>query len=180
MNSLKSISRILAVAILALAANVYASADYYLKIDGIKGERARIVRCPDGTCAIEDLSAGSFTVTFCDSKGNPIKTPDNFKLNCTFTPTGIRESPTKSSVRESPTKASTGATTITTSSTEVVSPRDVATGQSSGKRQHGTVKIVKEWDANTPMLRMETPSEGENNAVVRWTLEVRVQRIEMK
>lgn len=35
---------------------------------------------------------------------------------------------------------------------DVKSPRDVATGQMSGKRQHGTVRIIKEWDANTPML----------------------------
>jgi type VI secretion system secreted protein Hcp len=34
----------------------------------------------------------------------------------------------------------------------VISPRDVATGQATGKRQHGPVRIVKEWDANTPML----------------------------
>lgn len=31
---------------------------------------------------------------------------------------------------------------------DVKSPRDVATGQSSGKRQHGTVKIVKELSVN--------------------------------
>jgi len=34
----------------------------------------------------------------------------------------------------------------------VVSPRDAATGQAGGKRQHGPVRIVKEWDANSPML----------------------------
>lgn len=30
---------------------------------------------------------------------------------------------------------------------DVTVPRDVATGQSSGKRQHGEVKITKEWRA---------------------------------
>jgi type VI secretion system secreted protein Hcp len=34
---------------------------------------------------------------------------------------------------------------------DVVSPRDAASGQT-GKRQHGPVRIVKEWDANTPIL----------------------------
>jgi type VI secretion system secreted protein Hcp len=34
----------------------------------------------------------------------------------------------------------------------VVSPRDLASGQASGKRQHSPVRIVKEWDANTPIL----------------------------
>ena len=33
------------------------------------------------------------------------------------------------------------------------SPRDVATGQASGKRQHGSIKITKEWGASSPSLR---------------------------
>jgi type VI secretion system secreted protein Hcp len=35
---------------------------------------------------------------------------------------------------------------------EVVSPRDVASGQASGKRQHKPVKIIKEWGAASPQL----------------------------
>lgn len=35
---------------------------------------------------------------------------------------------------------------------EVVSPRDVATGQASGKRQHKPVKFTKEWGAASPLL----------------------------
>ena len=34
----------------------------------------------------------------------------------------------------------------------VQSPRDIATGQASGKRQHGMVTITKEWGASTPQL----------------------------
>src|SRR5438874_4351293 len=33
---------------------------------------------------------------------------------------------------------------------EVKSPRDIATGQASGKRQHGSITIVKEWGAASP------------------------------
>jgi len=33
---------------------------------------------------------------------------------------------------------------------DVKSPRDPATGQATGKRQHSPVKIIKEWDANSP------------------------------
>ena len=72
-------------------------------------------------------------------------------------PLRLRESPTKASTgkRESPTKQSTGvadvdgdgtadktasqpnsAATINTSHSNIKSPRDVATGQASGKRQH--------------------------------------------
>ncbi|HYQ43725.1 MAG TPA: type VI secretion system tube protein TssD [Polyangiaceae bacterium] len=34
----------------------------------------------------------------------------------------------------------------------IQSPRDVATGQASGKRQHGAVQITKEWGAATPQI----------------------------
>jgi len=42
-------------------------------------------------------------------------------------------------------------------SAEVVSPRDVASGQATGKRQHKPITITKEWDANTPLLRAGAP-----------------------
>jgi type VI secretion system secreted protein Hcp len=35
---------------------------------------------------------------------------------------------------------------------ETVSPRDAATGQASGKRQHKPILITKEWDASSPLL----------------------------
>jgi type VI secretion system secreted protein Hcp len=35
---------------------------------------------------------------------------------------------------------------------EIKSPRDVATGQASGKRQHGQIKFSKEWGASSPQL----------------------------
>jgi type VI secretion system secreted protein Hcp len=34
----------------------------------------------------------------------------------------------------------------------IKAPRDVATGQASGKRQHGTIRIIKEWGAASPMF----------------------------
>jgi len=35
---------------------------------------------------------------------------------------------------------------------EIKSPRDAATGQVSGKRQHSPITIVKEWGAATPQI----------------------------
>jgi type VI secretion system secreted protein Hcp len=35
---------------------------------------------------------------------------------------------------------------------EIKSPRDVATGQASGKRQHGPITISKEWGAASPQI----------------------------
>ena len=34
----------------------------------------------------------------------------------------------------------------------VEAPRDVATGQASGKRQHEPIKITKEWGASSPQI----------------------------
>ncbi len=34
----------------------------------------------------------------------------------------------------------------------VVSPRDLASGNASGKRQHNPIKIIKEWGASTPQF----------------------------
>lgn len=35
---------------------------------------------------------------------------------------------------------------------KIQSPRDIATGQASGKRQHGAISITKEWGPSTPQL----------------------------
>lgn len=35
---------------------------------------------------------------------------------------------------------------------EIVSPRDIASGLASGKRQHGPITITKEWGPSSPML----------------------------
>ena len=35
---------------------------------------------------------------------------------------------------------------------EVTAPRDISTGQASGKRQHGAVLVVKDWGAASPQL----------------------------
>ena len=37
---------------------------------------------------------------------------------------------------------------------DVKSPRDSASGLATGKRQHGTVTIVKEWSASSPVLKV--------------------------
>ncbi|HUM05999.1 MAG TPA: hypothetical protein VLT90_11110 [Terriglobales bacterium] len=69
----------------------------------------------------------------------------------------------QSAVRESPSKASLGKTSVATgdvdadgtadktaASGSVKSPRDAATGQASGKRQHEPVKVVKDTNSAAP------------------------------
>ena len=48
----------------------------------------------------------------------------------------------------------------------VISPRDVATGQSSGKRQHGSIRITKEWSASSPQLGIAIDEPGVQVALI--------------
>jgi len=62
-----------------------------------------------------------------------------------------------------------------TSSSYVISPRDAASGIPTGKRQHGSVTIVKEWGAATPELSQMKPTydvkmnKGTRMASSDWT-----------
>ena len=47
---------------------------------------------------------------------------------------------------------------VSSSSYQIVSPRDVATGQSSGKRMHKPFVITKEWGAAPPQLSAMKPT----------------------
>ena len=42
---------------------------------------------------------------------------------------------------------------------EIKSPRDLATGQASGKRMHKPVTITKEWSAASPILHVTVPEQ---------------------
>jgi hypothetical protein len=58
---------------------------------------------------------------------------------------------------------------------DVKSPRDIATGQASGKRQHGSITIVKEWGAASPQLSKIKPQydiktlKGNERMADGWT-----------
>lgn len=41
---------------------------------------------------------------------------------------------------------------------EVKAPRDASSGQASGRRQHASVRFVKEWGAATPQLKEMKPT----------------------
>jgi len=42
---------------------------------------------------------------------------------------------------------------------EIKSPRDVATGQSTGKRMHKPITITKEWSSSAPALKVTVPEQ---------------------
>jgi type VI secretion system secreted protein Hcp len=53
---------------------------------------------------------------------------------------------------------------------EIVSPRDAASGQATGKRQHKPITFVKEWDASTPLL-FQALTRNENLTTVVVTVD---------
>jgi hypothetical protein len=63
-----------------------------------------------------------------------------------------------------------------TDASYVVSPRDMATGMATGKRQYAPVKIVKEWGAASPQLSKIKPQydiktlKGNERAADGWTV----------
>src|SRR6478735_7995837 len=50
---------------------------------------------------------------------------------------------------------------------EIVSPRDSASGQATGKRQHGAFTIIKEIDKSTPLLHKALT---DNESLTTWEL----------
>jgi hypothetical protein len=57
-----------------------AAADYYLRIDDVKG-KSSVVHCTDGSCLVDGLAPGSYKVSMCDAQGKAI--PANAQLQYT-------------------------------------------------------------------------------------------------
>jgi hypothetical protein len=54
---------------------------------------------------------------------------------------------------------------------DVKSPRDVATGQASGKRTHKPIKIIKEWDATSPQLSKQLEKSSPKMELCTFTVD---------
>ncbi|MEO5641004.1 MAG: hypothetical protein ABIQ98_04470 [Sphingomicrobium sp.] len=51
-----------------------------------------------------------------------------------------------------------GAGSVSSAAYQVISPRDLATGQASGKRMHKPFVVTKEWGASSPQLSALKPT----------------------
>jgi hypothetical protein len=67
-------------AALLLPLTASAAADYYLRIDDVKG-KSSVVHCTDGSCLVDGLVPGSYTVLACDAQGKVI--PSDMRLDYT-------------------------------------------------------------------------------------------------
>lgn len=118
---MRNTSCLAGILLLTSAAAGAASADFYLKIDGVGSDAAS--------------GAHYLRVHGGDLDGDGVPDDGVIKLACT------------GAAIESAYYSHT-----------VSSPRDVATGQSSGKRMHKPMTIVKEWGAASPQLMAMKPS----------------------
>ncbi len=127
-----------AIAALLLVSNSFAASDYLLELDGVKGEckgkHIKLTENSDGSFTAEGIPAGTYNVVYKAKQGK------------------------SGSAKRS---AAGGGPHVLAFEYEVKAPRDVATGQSSGKRQHKPVTISKEWDASTPTLILGQVTVGD-------------------
>lgn len=144
------------------------AADMFLKIDGVKGESKIVkVRCDDGACraSVDDMKAGKYTFTLCDSKGTPLKMKAKEKANRAKSMSMNFTKITFEYEVKSPRDISTGQ-----SSGKVMAPRDLASGQASGKRQHGEVKITKEVSPGGVFVATgDLDGDGALDLKISWT-----------
>lgn len=87
-------------------------------------------------------------------------------LNAYLTLKGQKQGQIKGSVTK---KGREGKIEIISLSHEIVSPRDAASGQATGKRQHKPFVITKELDKSSPLLNTMLTN---NENIPEWTLEV--------
>jgi hypothetical protein len=141
-----SVLGLVALFLISFAAKSYASAvDMFLKIEDEKGKITKVAIKSDGTFQTPPLKAGTYSFSWGVSQQ------------------GIRESPTRGSAgRESSApsiseiacsyeiqtarEASSG---MASGKMATIAPRDMATGQASGKRQHKPLTIRKEIDRSS-------------------------------
>jgi type VI secretion system secreted protein Hcp len=86
-------------------------------------------------------------------------------LNAYLKLTGAKQGDIKGSVTL---KGREGKIMVIAVSHEIVSPRDVASGQATGKRQHKPFVITKELDKSTPLLLSALVN---NETITEWELQ---------
>ncbi len=166
-------------------ANAFAAVDYYLKIDDKHG-KSQIVRCPDGSCSVDNLVPGDYTASVVDANGKAWL-PGNFKieLGLVCRKAGKDQQEYLAAPLDAQSGQASGKQAATTTGS-VTSPRDAASGLPTGKRMHKPLTITKELDKTTPLLSFTAPANdsgagaGDAGTAIVWTLTIRVQRIEMK
>lgn len=132
---------ILAAALTAFAATSAAAADIYLKLSDPKGELAG-----GGQIEIASFHWGPRQTTSADGSYADLKLqPGGGGGGAAQGGVQVAAGDLDGDGRSAPVKSAIP-------KAEVVSPRDTASGQASGKRQHRPVTITKEWENSKPAV----------------------------
>ena len=151
-----------------LASSSFASSDIYLQIKGKGVSKIVKLDCPKGgecTASFEGLEAGKYTMTLCDANGTALKVKEKGnRTKCTARFTYSVQSP-----RDMATGQATGK--MASTETNIVSPRDAASGLPTGKRQHKPVTISMIIDNSSPKMSgvADLDSDGQLDVVVAWS-----------
>lgn len=151
--------RILTMSLFALitmfsVGNTFAAVNAYIKFTDSKGNVTKVDIGQDGSFTTGPMKEGRVKVQFFWDRDGSSKGAKSASLDVSATPGGATRrgisSPTGAGADR---EASIPSVSEIVVSYEVKSPRDVATGQSSGKRMHKPFIITKELDKSTPLLR---------------------------
>lgn len=154
MKTLINRAALLAIIVVLLVSKSFAASDYLLEIDGIKGE------CKGKHIKLTENSDGSFSVENIPAGTyNIVYKAKQGKTGSTKLGDGSVVLAFEGVV--SPRDVATGQSSGKRSAVEA--PRDAASGQATGKRQHKPFTITKEWDASTPSLIMGQITVGDDD-----------------
>ncbi len=151
--------------------NSFGALNMYLKIKGASGQTQIVqIKCPDGSCTttVTGLVPGTYTFSLCDAQGYLMKAKEKAnQAKCSVSFTYTLTSP-----RDIATGQSTGKMASSTSNAAVAEGRDDhQTGVLVGKRQYQPVKISKVIDNNERTFVVTGDVNGDSITFqkIEWT-----------
>lgn len=138
-------------ALLMSAGSLRAAVDYYLQIDGIKGESVsvhKVVHCTMGKCDIGQLPPGDYTLHFVDKAGKPVASGHKGWIEINSFQWGATNN-TVAPANSGTSSGSTGMAVKTQGASTTAG--SITTGSTTGKRMHKPIMIRKEIDMASPV-----------------------------
>lgn len=168
-----TIKSLVAIAVvLAFSTTSFGALNAYLKITGKNVSKTVKLSCPKDACTatVDELPAGKYTITLCDSKGQPLTLKVKEKGNRTKCTATLRYEV------KSPRDVATGQSSGKRTHTDEQSPtsevkRDAASGMPTGKRTHKPITITKTLDKSSPVLMAtaDLDSDGALDIAFSWS-----------
>lgn len=118
----------------------------------------------DGSWSFDDLDAGEYSINIETAKIT--KSRSNIQNNRMK----AKEKANRSATADADGDGSDIQFSLNFNKITYKAPRDAASGQATGKRQHAPVTFVKEWGASSPQLFQVTASGGTISGHAGWDL----------